>query len=72
MRLDEILALLPDVELRLLNIQEKQGNPDARWYVCVAEAKFGADAILWDGWGPDPLSAMVMALRRAGVDASDG
>jgi hypothetical protein len=69
-RLDEILALLPDVELRLALMQEKPGDPEVRWYVIVAEAKFGPDASKWDGWGVDPLAAMVMALKRAGVDVS--
>jgi hypothetical protein len=71
MRLDEILALLPEVQLRLGLMQEKAGDPSARWYVMVAEAEFGPDATRWDGWGAAPLEAMLMALRRAGVDASD-
>lgn len=72
MRVDEILDALPGVGLRLSLMQEKAGAPEARWYACVAEEKFGPDSIRWDGWGPTPLEALTMALRRAGVDVSDG
>lgn len=72
MRLDEILVLLPDVGLRVQLMQEKPGHPDARCYVCVAEAEFGPDASLWDGWAGNWLDAMAMALKRAGVDATEG
>lgn len=71
MRVDEILDALPGVELRLVLLQEKAGDPAARWYALVAEAAFGPDSIQWDGWGPAPLDALTMALRRAGVDVTD-
>lgn len=72
MRVDEILAALPDVGLGLNCLQEKSGGADeSRWYACIREAKGGPDASLWDGWGPDPLYAMVMACTRAGVNVTD-
>jgi hypothetical protein len=70
MRLDEILDLLPSVDLRVMLIQEKPGDPAARWYVVVAEAAFGPDASMWAGWGANPLEAMCMALRLAGVNVT--
>lgn len=72
MRVDEILDALPGVGLRLGLLQEKAGDTLARWYALVAEEAFGPDSIRWDGWGATPLDALTMALRRAGVDVTDG
>lgn len=69
MRLDEILAAMPDVGLALNCLQEKVNSGD--WYACIRETGGEPPATLFDGWGDSALDAMVMAVRRAGIDVTD-
>jgi hypothetical protein len=66
---DELLAALPEVGLRLVNLGEHTGG--ARWGCLLSDAAFDPSSNLYDGQGDTPAAALIMALRKAGVDVSD-
>lgn len=66
---DEILAALPKVGLRLLNLGEHAGAD--RWGCMLATGKPGTNGFIFDGQGATPAAALIAALKRAGVDATD-
>jgi hypothetical protein len=66
---DELLTALPEVGLRLVNLGEHTGA--ARWGCQLSDAAFDPTASLYDGHGDTPAAALIMALRKAGVDVSD-
>lgn len=65
---DEILAALPEVGLRLVNLGQHTGG--AAWGAQVAPMIFEAREI-WAGDGATPAEALVAALGAAGVQVSD-
>lgn len=69
MHLEEVLAALPDVGLRVVNLGERPGLKTGRWSVQLSNSAYGnphAD-IYWHA-DETPLAAVLGALKLAGVN----
>lgn len=72
MRLDEILEALPGVGLRLWMLDQTSGGTTGGgddWHAVVYDPLHPIDSRC-EATGETPLTAMVEALRLAGVDVS--
>lgn len=66
MTLDDLLAGLPDVDLKLLNLGQHNG---ASAWGAMLSPKVGRD--IFAGDGPTPVAAVLMALRGAGIQIEE-
>lgn len=65
---DEILAALPAVAMRLVNLGEHTGAD--RWGAQISPADFKQYDI-WDGQGETPVAALLAALKKAGIEVGE-